>query len=274
MSESTRESPEILSNKSKSTMPRPPVFLDKEEEREYLKFRLAQAFRIFDSLGYEEGHTGLVSLRDPVDDNYFWINPKGVHFSLMQPTSLLLVNANGQAVEGSTAPFNNDVFALHAAIYASRPNVNCIANVSSTYGKAFSAFGKELDIITQDACVFYKDHAVARGFPSPGQDACGEIAVTLGTKKALILQNVGLLVVGPNVESALRYFMALDKCCQVQLLADEASASTGRRPILIRDEEADYVHRAIGKPSGGWFSGSVHFAELEAIEGVSFEYHK
>lgn len=107
----------------------------------------------------------------------------------MQPSLMILVNSNGQAVEGSTAPFNNDVFALHAAIYASRPDVNCIANVSSTYGKAFSAFGKELDIITQDACVFYNDHAVVRGFPaSPGQlqDACGEIAVTLGTKKVSI----------------------------------------------------------------------------------------
>lgn len=194
----------------------------------------------------------------------------------MQPSLLLLVDFRGHPVDNSTSLINVDALTLHATIYAARPDVNCIANVSSTYGKAFSAFGKELDIITQDACVFYSDHAVVRAFrvPNPGQDVCGEIAVTLGMKKALILQNIGLLVVGPNVESALRYFTALDKCCQVQLLVDNASASTGRKPILIPDEEAFYVHRAIGAPSGGWFSGSVHFAALEAEEGVTFEYRK
>jgi len=272
--ESTRENPNTLSSKSKSTMPRPPVFLDKEEERAYLKFRFAQAFRIFDTLGFEEGFTGLISLRDPVNSDRFWVNPHGVHFSLMQPSSFLLINADGHPVDGPTTPFNANVFAAHAAIYAARSDVNCIANASSIYGKVFSVYGKELDIITQDACVFYNDHAVFQGFPNPGQGGRGEIAVTLGKKKALILQNVGLLVVGPNVESALRYFMALDKCCQVQLLADEASASTGRKPILIPDDEASYVHRAIGAPGGGWFSGSVHFAALEAEEGVTFEYRK
>jgi len=30
-----------------SRFPTPPTFLSKDEEREYLKFRLAQAFRIF-----------------------------------------------------------------------------------------------------------------------------------------------------------------------------------------------------------------------------------
>ena len=29
------------------SIPRPPTFVTKEKEREYLKFRLAQAFRIF-----------------------------------------------------------------------------------------------------------------------------------------------------------------------------------------------------------------------------------
>lgn len=57
---STRENPKILSDKSKSTLPRPPIFLDKTEERDYLKFRLAQAFRIFGSMGFEDG---IVSLR-------------------------------------------------------------------------------------------------------------------------------------------------------------------------------------------------------------------
>jgi hypothetical protein len=47
--------------KVKMTMPRQPVFEDKMEEREYLKGRLAAAFRIFGKYGYDEGTTILVS---------------------------------------------------------------------------------------------------------------------------------------------------------------------------------------------------------------------
>ena len=47
--------------------PAPPKFTDKHEEREYLKGRLALAFRIFGKLGFDEGVAGHITLRDPVD---------------------------------------------------------------------------------------------------------------------------------------------------------------------------------------------------------------
>lgn len=43
--------------------PKPPTFVDKLEERAYLKFRLAQAFRIFGNLGYDEGVAGHITVR-------------------------------------------------------------------------------------------------------------------------------------------------------------------------------------------------------------------
>ena len=41
--------------KVKMAIPKPPQFTDKHEEREYLKGRLAAAFRIFGKNGYDEG---------------------------------------------------------------------------------------------------------------------------------------------------------------------------------------------------------------------------
>ena len=45
--------------------PRPPVFEDKYKEREYLKGRLAAAFRIFGKNGYDEGTASSPSLPFP-----------------------------------------------------------------------------------------------------------------------------------------------------------------------------------------------------------------
>lgn len=47
----------------KPNFPRPPKFEDKYEEREYLKGRLAAAFRIFGKFGFDEGVAGHITLR-------------------------------------------------------------------------------------------------------------------------------------------------------------------------------------------------------------------
>lgn len=91
--------------------PRPPVFQDKLEEREWLKFRLAQAFRIFGEyrsyafslyliqisyiiggLGYDEGIAGHITVRDNIRPDCFWVNPM-VRVSLMSFASKAQIEA-------------------------------------------------------------------------------------------------------------------------------------------------------------------------------------
>ena len=46
-------------------------------------------------------------------------------------------------------------------------------------------------------------------------------------KQAVILQNHGLLVATSSIEATVFFFISLEKCCQVQLLADAAAAGRG-----------------------------------------------
>ena len=78
----------------------PPVFTDKHEERKYLKHRLALAFRIFAKFGFSEGVAGHITLRDPVDPTSFWVNPFGMHFSLIKDDDLIRVDHDGKVVDG------------------------------------------------------------------------------------------------------------------------------------------------------------------------------
>lgn len=70
--------------------PRPPTFDDKYKEREYLKGRLAAAFRIFGKYGFDEGVAGHITLRDPVQPDCFWVNPFGVAFSMINKSDLIV----------------------------------------------------------------------------------------------------------------------------------------------------------------------------------------
>lgn len=78
----------------------PPSFRDKYAERAYLKHRLAIAFRIFAQFGFAEGVAGHITLRDPVDPTSFWVNPFGMHFSLIKDEDLIRVDHAGNVVDG------------------------------------------------------------------------------------------------------------------------------------------------------------------------------
>jgi len=76
---------------------------------------------------------------------------------------LLLVDDHGEVVEGDH-PVNTAAFAIHSQVHAARPDVMAAAHAHSVHGKAWSALGRLLEPITQDACAFYGDHALFDDF--------------------------------------------------------------------------------------------------------------
>ena len=98
--------------------PSPPRFTDKYEEREYLKGRLALAFRIFGKYGFDEGVAGHITLRDPVDPHQFWVNPFGMAFSQIKSSDLILVNHEGKVIDGGpNRLLNQAAYMIHAAVH-------------------------------------------------------------------------------------------------------------------------------------------------------------
>jgi len=250
----------------KATMPLkfpgPPKFDDPYEEREYMKGRLAAAFRIFGKYGFDEGVAGHITLRDPVDPNTFWVNPFGVAFSLIKKSDLIQVNEEGEIIDGGeTRLLNTAAYMIHSAIHQARPDVIAAAHSHSIYGRAFCSLGRTLDTITQDSCAFHDDHVLYGDFNGvvlaevEGQN----IAKCLGNKKAALLQNHGLLTVGRTIEEAVFWFVSLEKCCHAQLMADAAATGRGGETKKIGDEEARFKYKAVGSPLAGWFSAKPLF---------------
>ncbi|KAJ9224185.1 hypothetical protein DTO169C6_3545 [Paecilomyces variotii] len=248
--------------KVKMVFPSPPVFEDKYEEREYLKGRLAAAFRIFGKYGFDEGVAGHITLRDPVDPTTFWVNPFGVAFSQIKRSDLIQVDHDGKIIDGGPCRLlNAAAYMIHSAIHAARPEVNCAAHSHSIYGRAFCSLGRPLDIITQDSCAFYNDHVVYEQFRGIvlAEEEGKEIAKALGDKKAALLQNHGLLTVGHTIEETIFWFVSLEKCCHAQLMADAAAAGRGGQTVKINEEDAAFTYKAVGTPRAGWFSAKPLF---------------
>lgn len=223
------------------------------EERLHRKQKLAAAFRIFGKLGLCEGITGHITVRDPEFTDCFWVNPFGLSFNQIKVSDLILSNSEGEIIEGKHNRLNRAAFAIHSNIHKARPDVIAAAHAHSLYGSTWSTLGRLLDPITQTACAFYEDHALFDDYSgvvvalSEGE----RIATTLGGMKAVILKNHGLLTVGETVEAAAWWFISMERCCQMQILAE----STGNPLKLIKREVAEHTRdQAVGFPLIGQFN--------------------
>lgn len=185
-----------------------------------------------------------------------------MHFSQIKVSDLILVDEEGFVVEGSE-PINTAAFTIHSAIHKNRPDVHAACHAHSVHGKAFSVFGRELEMITQDSLRFYKSHAVYRHFGGVvvDVDEGARIAGALGTGKAVILQNHGLLTVGQTVDEAAFWFMSMDRTCHAQLLAD-AAAAAGYEKKLIDDAECEHSAQSVGGPEKGWLAFQPYYDEM------------
>jgi ribulose-5-phosphate 4-epimerase/fuculose-1-phosphate aldolase len=235
-------------------LPQPSVFATLQEERLHRKQRLAAAFRLFSKCGFDEGVVGHITARDPEFTDTFWVNPFGLHFSLIKVSDLIRVDHAGKVVEGSR-PVNAAAFAIHSRIHAARPDSVGAAHAHSTYGRAFAALGRKLDPISQDVCAFYNDHALYNDYGGVAVelDEGQRIAEALGSCKAAILQNHGLLTVGRTVDEAAWWFICMERSCQVQLLAEAAAARSGQELKIISEKSAEQAFWIIGTPFTGWF---------------------
>lgn len=228
----------------------PRSFDSVEAERQDRKQHLAAAFRMFSKCGFDEGVAGHITARDPEFTDHFWVNPFGMHFGQIRVSDLILVNDQGEVVEGRQ-PINAAAFAIHSQVHAARPDVVAACHAHSLHGKAWSTLGRLLDPLTQDACAFHDDHALLDDYSGVVYDLeeGRRIGERLGGCKAIILQNHGLLTVGESVDEAAWWFITMERSCQAQLLAEAAG-----KPKLITPEFATQTREIVGSHIAGWIN--------------------
>jgi ribulose-5-phosphate 4-epimerase/fuculose-1-phosphate aldolase len=114
------------------------------------------------------------------------------------------------------------------------------------YGKAWASFGRELDMISQDVCYFYKAHTVYRNYGGIAfeSDEGTSIARALGDNKAAILVNHGMITVGQTVDEAAYLYTLLEKSCRIQLMVE----ATGLPKVIVGDDEAADTFKMASQP--------------------------
>ncbi|SCU78345.1 LANO_0A02784g1_1 [Lachancea nothofagi CBS 11611] len=241
-----------------------PTFTDPHDKRAWMLQHMAGVLRVFGRKGFNEGCAGHVTIVDPVDPSSYWINPLGVHFSMISASDLVQVSSEGKAIGGSMAAFNEPGFKVHSALHKARPDVEAICHAHSFYARTYSVFGTEPEMMSQDSCLVHNNVAILDSYDGVGLDEVeGEkVAAALGDKMAVILQNHGVMTFGKTVDEAGYLHILLENMCKAQILANAAANFPGASKRVISDKIAKSAFNTISNPKSLYASMQPDY-ELE-----------
>jgi ribulose-5-phosphate 4-epimerase/fuculose-1-phosphate aldolase len=141
---------------------------------------------------------------------------------------------------------------LHAAVHEAQPDIVAMCHAHTTYGTAWCATGRPLEMISQDAACFYKNHIVigaSAGAVAVERQSGHSVASQFGKNRAILHQNHGLLTSSQHsIDDAAFWFIALE--LQV--------AASGIKPQILSDATAQYSLEHVGNDFIGW----LHFQTL------------
>jgi len=195
-----------------------------QAERE-ARVQLAACYRIFNHLGWVEMIFNHITLRVPGPDKLFLINPFGLHYSEITASSLILIDLEGNPQRESKWPVNRAGFVIHSTLHGAIPEVNCVMHTHTTTGMAVACLKEGLSPTNFYAAqlhggVAYHDF---EGI-TVEDDERKRLIASVGTRRALILRNHGLLAWGASVPEAFMTLWTLQRACDVQIAASGAGA--------------------------------------------------
>lgn len=79
-----------------------PTFPSFYEHRKHIVVHMAAVFRNWARVGFTEGISGHISVRDPEHSDLMWMNPIGKHFGLLNGSDMLAIRiSDGEIVGGN-----------------------------------------------------------------------------------------------------------------------------------------------------------------------------
>ena len=214
------------------------------------RVELAAAYRIFAHLGWTELIFNHITLRVPGPRRIFLINPFGLHYNEVCASNLVTVDIDGNPVRESNWPINRAGFVIHGAIHGAVENAHCVMHTHTTTGMAVASLAAGLSPTNFYSAQLH-DNVAYHEFEgvTVELDERSRMLASIGSKRAVILRNHGLLTVGRTVDEAAWWYVTMERSCQAQLLAEAAG-----RTVPIDPHHAKATAELVGKHGTGHIS--------------------
>ncbi len=167
--------------------------------------------------GLVVGSGGNVSGRDP-DSGFVVIKPSGVKFSMLTPESMVVVNLDGNVIEGKMKPSVDT--GIHLYLYRNRADVGGVCHTHSPYASSFAARGERIPaVLAPITHILGRDVPCSR-YATPGEVDTGEaILEAADGGMAALVKAHGVFTMGKSATEATSFAMYIEEAAKTTHLA-------------------------------------------------------
>lgn len=180
---------------------------------------LAAAYRLVAHFGWSDLVFTHLTAKVP-DEPHFLINPYGMLFDEITPSSLVKIDLDGRKVFDSPFETNPAGFTIHSAIHAAREDAHAVFHTHSLNGVAVSAQKGGVQPLSQQsifvlASLAYHDYEGV----ALREDEKVRLVRDLGGQHFFMLRNHGLLTVAASIPDAFLFMYLFEAACTIQVRA-------------------------------------------------------
>ncbi len=180
-------------------------------------------------------NSGNVSARASAE--HFVITPRGIPYEHMAIADFVVINHNGDVIEGGHKPSSETP--MHLAVYKNMLKASAVVHTHSPYALAFAVAGRSIPIICTEGLAVRGPLPVAE-YAYPGTEAQGSVAVCAmqgpPSVTGTLLQNHGVLTYGATLSEAYATACRIEIAAKVYLLALQIGA-----PNVLTQNQLDEI---------------------------------
>lgn len=179
---------------------------------------------------------GNLSARDS-ESGYICITPSAADYQLLQPEDIVVVNEDGDIIEGHWRPSSETP--LHTYLLRRRRNINCVMHTHSLYASAFGVVYQPIPMILAESAVCLGGEVPVAPYKRSGTLEFAEyIDRELGDRPAIIWGNHGAMVVGKDLAHTFSVAHALEDSARIYTIAKQLG-----NPVTLPPEEINELHQ-------------------------------
>lgn len=174
-----------------------------------------------------------ISVRLPENPDHFLVKADNVFMEQVTASNVVKYDVDGNRVMESAFKASPAAYNVHAAILKARPDIQSVVHTHSPANLAVSAQRDGLMPLTQQAMRFYGRIAY---YPNTLDDTTragtDEMALAMGDKWVMILENHGAVIAGASLPEAYIYHHFFELACRAQV-----GALAGGRELIVPPDD-------------------------------------